>query len=58
LERPKDGWTQCVQQRQVLGFMDPGRDHSVDGMLLDGPGGHLGHRAGADDHLGSAVGRP
>src|SRR4029453_2906130 len=48
----------CVLLRQVFGFTKSGRYHSVDRMLLDGPGGHLGDHTGADDRLGSAVRRP
>ena len=37
--------------------VEAGRYHSVDRMLLDGPGGHLGDHTGADDRL-SATGGP
>jgi hypothetical protein len=49
---------ECVLLPQVFGFTDPGRDHSVDRMLLNGPGSHLGDHTRADDRLGSAMRRP
>ena len=47
-----------VLLRRVFGFTESGRYHSVDRMLLDGPGSHLGDHTGADDRLGSAMGGP
>jgi hypothetical protein len=47
-----------VLLRQFFGFTEAGRYHSVDRMLLDGPGSHLGDHTGADDRLGSAMGGP
>jgi single-strand DNA-binding protein len=35
--------------------MEAGRYHSVDRMLFDGPGSHLGDHTGANDRLGSAM---
>jgi hypothetical protein len=47
----------------MVSFPNPGGDHGIDRMQLDrmqldGPGGHLGDHAGAEDRLGSAVGCP
>ena len=49
------GGIKGVLLRQFFGFTESGRDHGVDRMLLDGPGGHLGDHTGADDRLRSAV---
>jgi hypothetical protein len=47
-----------VLLRQFFGFTESGRYHSIDRMLLNGPGGHLGDHTRANDRLGSAVRRP
>jgi hypothetical protein len=52
------GGIKGVLLRQFFGFTESGRYHSVDRMLLESPGGHLGDHAGADDRLGSSMRRP
>jgi len=52
------GRIDCLLARHCFGFTEAGRDHGVDRMLLDRPGGQLGDHTGADDRLGSSMGGP